>query len=59
MTIQSEPQLNEAYLKDAKPSIDRWMKYPEFQMAYEEEGMKIQIAEQIRSCRKTMKHTQA
>jgi ribosome-binding protein aMBF1 (putative translation factor) len=59
MTIQNEPQLNEAYLKDAQSSIDRWMKDPEFQKAYEEEGLRIQIAEQIRSRRKAMKLTQA
>ena len=44
--------LNETLLKDAQPSIDQWMEDPEFREAYEEEGLKIQIAEQIRSRRK-------
>ena len=57
--MTTKQQLNKAFLKDAQPSIDKWMKNPEFREAYEEEGLKIQIAEQIRMRRKAMKLTQA
>jgi len=60
MTRKSFDQpLNEVYLKDAQPSFDAWMEDPEFRHAYEEESLKIQVAEAIRHRRKAMKLTQA
>jgi len=60
MTTHIDNQLlNNAFLKDAQPSFDQWMEDPEFQEAYEEESLKIQIAESIRTRRKALKLTQA
>lgn len=54
-----ESLLNEGYLKDDMPYIETRLKDPEFREVYEEEGLKIQISEQIRRRRKAMKLTQA
>lgn len=58
-THTDNQQLNQAFLKDAQPSFDLWMQDPEFQKTYEEESLKMQIAESIRARRKFLKLTQA
>jgi len=55
----TQPTLNKAYLQDAQPYLDERLQNPKFRKIYEEESLKIQIAQTVYKKRKALKLTRA
>lgn len=51
-------ELNHEHLEDAKPYFDELMEDPELKRIYEEESLKIQVAQAIHQKRKELKLSQ-